>query len=137
MTQRSRLVLPTGINDPGATWQHHAPPRPGQRSRLVTPTGTFESLVPVGATNRDRWPLLYTRPFLLPPETPPNPPPLLLPARNSSSTPAGCPILAAVRLAGASPLSWAWSSTTLDPSNDASVSSESPRPPWTPPPNSP
>ena len=40
-----------------------------------------------------------------------------------------CPILAAVRLAGASPLSWAWSSTALDPSNDASVSPESPRPP--------
>src|SRR3954464_13814470 len=28
----------------------------GHRSRLVAPTGTKDSTVPVGATNRDRWP---------------------------------------------------------------------------------
>src|SRR4051812_43527949 len=88
MTQRSRLVLPTGINDPGATWQPHAPPRPGLWSRLVVSTGTVESLVPVGATNRDQWPFLYTRPFLLPPLTPPY---LLTISRGIVLTPAGCP----------------------------------------------
>ena len=30
--------------------------RKGHRSRLVAPTGTNDSTVPVGATNRDRWP---------------------------------------------------------------------------------
>ena len=90
-------MLPTGTNDPGATWQPHAPPRPGHWSRLVASTGTFESLLPVDATNRDQRPFLYTRPFLLPPLTPPIPPPASSSARNSPSTPAGCPSSAHLR----------------------------------------
>ena len=92
------MVLPTWIDDPGATWQPHAPPRPGQRSRLVAPTGTDG-------------PSYIRASLLLPPQLHQIHRHLLRPARNSPSTSAGCPILAAVRLAGASPLSWAWSST--------------------------